>query len=196
MPDIAVSGLEGKQPLAHRRQHRFRWNPLIDRFAEPKAIKPRAGQNHCIKRIFALKSAEPRRHVPTQWHEFEIRSIAPQERHPPRAPRSDSRAFRQIVKARASHATAKRVAGILSLRVGCNHAARSNFRRHILRAMHGDIRATVEERFLDLFHEEPLAADLGEGAILNSVAGRAQYDELRHYAELSFDTRGDMLGLR
>jgi len=62
--------------------------------------------------------------------------------------------------------------------------------------MHGDIRATVEERFLDLFHEEPLAADFSERAILNSVAGRAQYNELRHYAELSFETHGDMLGLR
>jgi hypothetical protein len=38
--------------------------------------------------------------------------------------------------------------------------------------MHRDVGAPLEERFFDLFHEEPLASDLGQWAVLDLVPRR------------------------
>ena len=44
--------------------------------------------------------------------------------------------------------------------------------------MHGEIDAAVEQRLLDLLGEQALAADLGQRAVLDRVAGGADDDEL------------------
>ena len=61
--------------------------------------------------------------------------------------------------------------------------------------MDGDIRATIEESLLDFLHEESFSADLGERAVLDSIAGRSQYDEFRIEPEFRFYSRGNVTGL-
>ncbi len=50
----------------------------------------------------------------------------------------------------------------------------------VLQGMHGEIDAAVVQRLMDLLGEQPLAADIGEAAVLHRIAGGADRVFLEH----------------
>ncbi len=51
------------------------------------------------------------------------------------------------------------------------HQALRHFRRHILEAVHRQVHLPRQERLFDLLDEQALAADLGQGDVLNLIPG-------------------------
>ena len=60
--------------------------------------------------------------------------------------------------------------------------------------MHGEIRAALEHRALDLLDEETLAADVGKRPILNAIALRRDRHELNRMPQ-ALQLRGDPVRL-
>ena len=58
---------------------------------------------------------------------------------------------------------AEGVARILALGNGRQQQARGQHGRHVLEAVHGQVRAAIEQRLLDLLHEQALATHGGQG---------------------------------
>ena len=73
--------------------------------------------------------------------------------------------------------------GILARGKGAEHEPVGQHRGHVLQAVHGDVDAAVEQRLLDLLHEERLAAEVGEGDVGEAVAGRPDGHDLDVDAE-------------
>ncbi len=61
------------------------------------------------------------------------------------------------------------VAGVHALGKTLDGKRRRELRRYVLRRVHGEVGAAVEQRLFDLLDEQTLAADLAQGAILDSV---------------------------
>src|SRR5581483_4244380 len=68
-----------------------------------------------------------------------------------------------------------------------DHQAVGEGRLHVLQRMYREVDAAFGESGLDLLREQALAADLGEGAVLDTVAGGTDRDDLRGKARM----RGD-----
>ena len=51
-------------------------------------------------------------------------------------------------------------------------------RRHVLHAVHGDVDAARQQRFLDLLDEQALAAGLGQRPVLDGIARGLDGDDL------------------
>ena len=62
------------------------------------------------------------------------------------------------------------VAGVLARQECREHKTGRQERRHVLRGMHREIDAAVDQRLLDLLGEQPLAAGLRQRPVLNPVA--------------------------
>ncbi len=87
----------------------------------------------------------------------------------------------------------QRIARIFALRDRGEDQARGQLRRHVLEAVHGQIDAAVEQRFLDFLGEKAFAADLRKRNILDLVAGGFDDFDAR-VSTLQQDSR-NMLGL-
>ena len=72
------------------------------------------------------------------------------------------------------------VAGVLAAEGAGEDDAGGKFGFEVLEAVDGEVDAAVGECFVDLLGEQAFAADLGEGAILHSVTGRADDVFLEH----------------
>ena len=68
-------------------------------------------------------------------------------------------------------------------------------RRHVLAAVNGEIDLASQQRILDFFHEQALAADLREWRLAQSVAGRFDDDDFALCAGAIAKKRGDGVGL-
>src|SRR6267378_3900849 len=63
------------------------------------------------------------------------------------------------------------VARVLPLRNGSKFDTGGKLKRDILHAVNSEIDAAIQERFVDFFREESLAADLCQGDVEDLVAG-------------------------
>ena len=79
---------------------------------------------------------------------------------------------------------AERVARILALGVGADDEALDVRGGHVLRRVHGDVDAALEQRLLELLDEDPAGADLAERARAVAVARRRD----RHERDLDAPT--------
>ncbi len=70
------------------------------------------------------------------------------------------------------------IARVLALHYRGEHKTVRQQHRHILQRMHGEVGAAVGQRGLQLFHEQPFAADLGQGTIKNLVAARRHAEDV------------------
>ena len=61
--------------------------------------------------------------------------------------------------------------------------------------MHGELGAVFFERDLQLLDEQPLAADLGQGAVEDLVAAGRHAEQLDHRAVAALQQVADMFGL-
>ena len=63
------------------------------------------------------------------------------------------------------------IARIFALADGGQGKALGQIHRHVFHGMYGDVGATLLHGDFELFHEQALAADFGQGRIQNLIAG-------------------------
>ena len=81
------------------------------------------------------------------------------------------------IPGRSSRGAAERVARILARQVRADREPFRVRRGHVLRGVHGDVDPPVEQRLLELLHEDAARADLAERPRPVAVAGRRDRDE-------------------
>ena len=69
------------------------------------------------------------------------------------------------------------IPAVLPGRHRAQHQALRHFRRHILEAVHRQVNLSGQERRFDLLDEQALAADLGQGDVLNLIPGGLDDDQ-------------------
>ncbi len=72
----------------------------------------------------------------------------------------------------------KRIPGIRALQHRADDQSARKLGRHVFHRMHGDVGAPLFECDLEFLDEQTLAADGGQGAVLNTVALRQQRHQL------------------
>ena len=168
--------LERERALPHRGQQprRDRCARAI-RSASAEPLEARAGEHDRVERLASSSLREPR--VGTLPRSGTIsRSGAQREqlRGAPHAAGADARAARQVASvAPRARATSASRGSARSGNAASASPARSR-RGQILRAVHGEVGAAVEQRLLDLLHEQALAADLRERHVASAVAARRE----------------------
>jgi hypothetical protein len=189
----AGAGLERQHALPHRRQQPLRRDALVHVRGEREPVEAGAGEDHRVEAPSARRSRRVvtlPRSGSTSRSARQARSCAARRALPVpiRAPAGSASSV-------AKRPPGERVARIGALREGHQREALRHARRQVLRAVHRQVRAPVEQRLLELLHEEPLAAHLRERHVLESVAGGAQRDQLRRDAEPLLDPPRHPLGL-
>ena len=108
--------------------------------------------------------AQTRVDVPAKRLDRERRLEREQLCLPPRGRGADPHPRRDLRRA------AERIARIVALEVRADDETRGIGGRHVLRRVHGDVDAPLEQRLLELLDEDAARADLAER--LRAVAGR------------------------
>ena len=140
----------------------------------------------------ASRAREPGLHVPADRHNHQIRPHLQQLDRPPQRAGSDPRPARQPIEA-AGKRRHQRIARVVTERKRSQNKAFRQRGRHVLGAVHGDVRPPVEERLLQLLDEETLPADLRERSIEDPIAfGRHRHQRALKTAPLEqpFDALG------
>ena len=114
---------------------------------------------------------EPRLDVPAKERDLQVGPHAPDLRLPAQRRGADDPALGQFPDAGVVAAD-EGVPHILAREVTRDHDAVRKGGRQILGGMYADIDGAIEKRDVELLGEQPLAARLREGAILDRVAGR------------------------
>ena len=147
---------------------------LVDALGRARAAR---GPRRRAPRRRAARSAslrEPRVDVAAQRDDLEVRprdaGAARARRRLPVPTRAPGAQRRRAVAPRARR-RARRAVGALGER-GERECPPASSRGQVLRAVHGEVGAPVEQRLLDLLHEEPLAADRRERHVVQAVARR------------------------
>jgi hypothetical protein len=68
--------------------------------------------------------------------------------------------------------------------------------RHVLAAVDGEVDVAGEQRVLDLLHEQPLAANLGQRRVGQPITRRLDDDDLAAGAGTLLDQRSNRVGLK
>ncbi len=145
----------------------------------------------------ALHLAEPGVHIAAQQRHVQIRPQPAQLRLAPERGRADAGAARQV-RQRAARTEDQRVPHIRTRQVSGKVQAIRQDGGDILGGMHGKVDAPFQQGLLDLLGEQPLAAGLREGAVLDAVAGGAdhlQRDALRRAAKGGGERIAHRMGL-
>ena len=141
---------------------------LCDAVRKAEALEACHGQDDRVE-VLALKLLQARVDIAAQVRNIEVRPCVQELRLAAQARGADLCALRQILE-RLVHRAHHSVPRIKSLRDGRDHEALRHLCRHVLEAVHRDVDAALEHLLLELFREEPLAADLGERRVEDLVA--------------------------
>lgn len=125
---------------------------------EAETLEARGGEDD-RRVIAAVELREPRVEIAAQRPHVEPRMARAQHRLAAQARRADDGARRQRVERRVI-VRHERVARILAAHHRREREAFGQRHRHVLQRMHGEIRAAVGKRALELLDEQALAADL------------------------------------
>ena len=189
---VVGAAFERERALADGGQELVDRERLSRGLADPEPREPRRGEQECIDLTgppFSQASVD----VAAEEHHHEVGAVREELRPPPRARRPDTRAGRQAGEPPV--AADEHVAGVSTLGYRADHEPGGKPRRHVLHRVHARVDPAVEQGFLDLLHEEPLAARRSERS-RHSVAGRPDEDQLHREARMARRERGaDALGL-
>ena len=182
-------------PTAGRKRATSRISRRLALAAKP--LQPGERQKRGVAFPFG-ELAQARVHITAQEPHREIGAQALELRLAPDGGSADERASRELVET-AEARRDERIARILARQIAGDADARRQERRQILRRMHRDVDAPVEERLVELLGEEPLAACVREGAIGDAVSACADDDDLdlalREDAHLG-EPPAQLMGLR
>ena len=192
--NVTHAAFDADGTLADGRQQYFRCQFGADALAQPKALEAGTGENDGIE-LAAIELGEARIDVTAQAHDLKLRVERTQLTGAAQAGGADARALRQGVE-RIELVRDKGIARILAFADHRDMQARRASDGHVLKGMHGDVRAAVEQRLLQLLDEQSLAADLGQRAVENLVAARCSCSPARPASRgCAMQTLADMLGL-
>jgi hypothetical protein len=114
--------------------------------------------------------------------------------HTTQARGAHARALRQIGE-RGEIVGHERIAGVFPLHDRCELEARGQIHGHVLERVHRELCAAFFEGGFKLFHEQTLAADLGQRAVKNLVASRGHAEQFNMKAEAALQQVANMFGL-
>ncbi len=167
---IIFTTLDAERALPHRGERHLGLEDIRRARFEREAHETGTRENDRIA-FACVDFLEARVDVAAHGNDLEIGSRRLQAHGAAEARSADLRSWRQREK-RSVLRRDEHVPRVLTLRNTRNEESRRENARHVLDRVHGEARAIVEERFLDLLHEEAFSAHFGEGTILDLVAGR------------------------
>ena len=174
---LAGTDLQRERALRRLRQHHVRLEPQADLVGEPETVEAARREDDRVEPALAAL-AQPRVDVAAQRLDRERGLEREQLCTPARGRRAD--AHLRLDRRR----TAERVARIVTLEIRADRETFGIARRHVLRAVHGDVDPAGEQRLLELLDEDAARADLPERLRAVLVAGGRD----RHQRDL--DARG------
>ena len=180
-PEPIGSGLDDQCTLARRRDELEGVEPFAYRILAAETDDPRCGQDGSVD-LARRDLLQPGVDVSPQCGRPHIGTHDPHERLAPGRGRTHQRSLRQIAQGLAL-AGYQNVARILTRRDGGQNESFGFARGKILRAVHGDVDAVVEERPLQLGGEDTLGTDGLERPVGDGVTGRPYDDDLRLYVD-------------
>ncbi len=97
----------------------------------------------------------------------------------------------RVVAGREAGAQNQRVTGVLAAHGAGQHETGGKGGLKILEAVHGEVDPTVQQGFMDFLGEQPLAANLGQSAILDLITCRVDQVLLKrvHVAQNGTESR-------
>ena len=167
---FARAHLQREGALPRLRQKLLRIEPVADLAREAKALEA-ARREHDIVETALPALAQSRVDVAAQRFDRERGLECEQLRRATSRCSPDAHAWTDRV------GTAQRVARILARQVRADSQALGVGRRHVLGRVHCDVDAVIEQRLLELLHEDAAGADLPEGACPVAVAGGRDRNE-------------------
>lgn len=171
---IPGAALDADRALPRRRQHVLCRNRRCTlSHAEPREARHRQEGRVELPGAHPL---QPRPDIAADERGLEVRAPGQHLRLPPEGGRADARARRQ--PGQRLRAARQPVAGVRALQHRGQHEA---FRQGCLQVLHGvdgSVDPPLGKRRFDLFREQALAADIGQPAVANPVAGRADDGDL------------------
>lgn len=135
-------------------------------------------QQRCMN-VAGFQLAQPCLNIAAESDDLQVRPGAAHQRLTAQRGRADDGAVRQVGD-RSGDAAQENVAHVLAFQEGGEDQAVGEHGRHVLGGMHGDVGAAVKQRLLDFLGEQPLAAGLGQGPVLDAVAAGLQDEDLGH----------------
>ena len=144
------------------------------------------GQDDRIE-FAGVELAQPCIDIATKHDKIQRRESMPQLNLPPQTAGPDCRVRPQFLKLRSIGDEC--VPWIFTFRNGRRSNTIGQLEGHIFEAVHGKIDAAVEQRFIEFFCEQSLAADLRQRNVENLVAGgldRNEFDRAARPAVLQF----------
>ena len=116
-------------------------------------------------------------HIPPEFDDVEIGTAVQKLRLASEAGRADTRSGFQIGQGPATRGH-EGVADVFAREVAIEHQPAGLVHRHVLHRVDGDVDLFGEHRLFDLTGEQPLAADLFQGAVEDAVTGCLDDDNL------------------
>src|SRR5690606_36630743 len=173
---VVGAGLDAERALAGGRHAGVRIEQLGDAAGVAEAAQP-GGRQHRGVDLAGVDLAHAGRQIAWRGEQFEVRPQRAALAGAAQVRRADAVAGRQR-RQRDAAAADQRVARILALGGGRHGQAGGQLGRHVLHAVHREVGLAVEQRLLDLLDEQALAADLGQRAVDDAVAGGLDDEEL------------------
>ena len=161
--------------LADGRQENVGRENFGDAMRCAEAIEARFGEHDGV--VFAaFDFAEARVNVAAKIANVEIGAKMKELRAATEAAGADAGAFTESCEIGAVVGD-ETVANVFAPENRGEREAGRRFRRNIFDAVDGDVDGIVEQRFFELFDEDPLSADFGERSVLHFVAARLDDDD-------------------
>ena len=181
-PIVGTAAFDRERPLGDRRQHLF---GRQDRPRRPFPSEPDETAPSEQRRIDLTGGElfDPPIDIAPERHDPEVGPAPQQLRLAAQRRGADDGLLRQCRDCRRFRRQ-KSLARIVARQYASDLEPRRQPGFEILQGMHRQIDAAVEQRLLDLFGKKPLAADLGEAAVLLAVAAGADRHDLDPVREI------------
>ena len=166
---VIDAGFQAERALAGRGTDEFRGDALAEPVGFFQAVKAGGGEQDGIHLTLG-EFAQARIDVAAEFDGFKIGAVSEQLCAAAQAAGADARACGQIGKRAMMHGD-EHVAGIDARGCGGEDEAFGQCGGKVLEAVNGEIDASCGKRLLNFQREHAFGADLGEGDLLQTVAG-------------------------
>ena len=162
--------LEGQGALPRLGQHHVGLEAVADLAPEPQPVEPTRSEHD---RVEAALPTLPQARVDVAPQRLDRERFVERQqlRLPSHRGCPDPHSRSQLLR------TAERVPGIVAAEISADHQTFGIRGGHVLRGVDGDVDPPLEQRLLELFHEDPARADLTERTGAVAVTGRRDRDE-------------------
>ena len=153
---VVLTRLNADRALCNSRKKFVGTHNVGGVFGQPKASKP-GKRKKCGIDISRIELAQPRVDIASQRQHTQIRPRTLGDRLPARRCGAEARALRQFGE-RTRLAADEHIARIFTFETGRQYQPARQQRRHVFRRVHRKVDVAGQQRLLDLFGEQALAA--------------------------------------